>query len=403
MKCIFLASRSPCPDTWDKRSVNGQEYCFKSIGNKLGSAAQSECAAVGGSVPLPANAQEALDIRAYMTAKNINEAWVGVTDSAKEGEWRSFDGDLIGTGYSCCGDEKFLEWWTPVAGVYAPWHEAEPNVYYEPNDQGIAGEDYAVMFKHQTYWNDVSGTQSKPTLCWNKLDYTTVDSCNDANDVIEMKVTLRGREFTGERTYTVDDLQSSFSGNYLIMTKTLGGDGCVPITVDGVQVCSQVDETITLQCKYSLADQTVTDTFDVTGQDTTATAENTGTLKYNLSVEDNKAIGDEVTFTITPVNKGLVYATVKSCDVTNNAAGNTDQVTIIGHKADHCVNDLVGAKAITSLFTSNDVIQGSWEAFKWSTSKSDADAESQGLSCKIGLSENASTDPVNICNQPARN
>ena len=337
-----------------------------------------------------------------MTNKNIDEAWVAVTDSAVEGEWRSFDGDLIGTavviGDGTIFSPKTRQSWTLEPGKYAPWNGSQ-----EPNDHGTNGEDYALMFKTATYWNDFPGTESRPTLCWNKLDYTTVDSCNDDDDVIEMKATLRGREFTGEVTYTVDDLQSSFSGNYLIMTKTLGGDGCVPITVDGVDVCSQVDETITLQCKYSLADQTVTDTFDVTGQDTTATAENTGTLKYNLSVEDNKAIGDEVTFTITPVNKGLVYATVKSCDVTNNASGNTDQVTIIGHKADHCVNNLVGAKAITSLFTSDDDIQGSWVAFKWSTSKSNADEESQGLSCLIGLSENASTDPVNNCNQPASN
>ena len=53
------------------------------------------------------------------------------------------------------------------------------------------------------------------------------------------------------------------------------------------------------------------DSFDVTGQDTVVDAENTGTLEYTLAVDDSTAIGDDVEFTITPVNSGLVYATVK--------------------------------------------------------------------------------------------
>ena len=336
-----------------------------------------------------------------MEVYGLTETWVGITDSAVEGEWRSVDGDLIGTAVvTGTGFGKTRQSWTLEPGKYAPWKSGEPN------DYGNDCEHYAFMYRGQTYWNDYPGTESKPTLCWQEIKSTTVDSCNDENGVIEMKVTLRdtvGRYNAGadgKLTFPANELQSSFSddGKWLIMTKTLGGDGCTQITVDGVDVCSEVDETITLQCKYSLADQTVTDTFDVIGQDITSTAENTGTLKYNLAVEDNKAIGDEVIFTITPVNKGLVYATVKSCDVTNSAPGNTDEITIIGHNADHCVNEFVGAEAITSLFTSNDVIQGKWVAFKWSTSKSDADAENQGLSCKIGPSENASTDSVNKCN-----
>merc|ERR1712131_322771 len=37
-----------------------------------------------------------------------------------------------------------------------------------------------------------------------------------------------------------------------------------------------------------------------------------------------------------------------------------------------------------------------WKAFKWSTATTD-NVESQGLSCKIGLSENASTDDIEDC------
>ena len=197
---------------------------------------------------------------------------------------------------------------------------------------------------------------------------------------------------TGEIVFVRSELTAEFSGDYLIMKKVLGGDGCTEIVVDGVTVCAAVDETITLQCKYSLADQTVADTFEVTGQDTEAAAEGTGTLGYNLVVEDDKLIGQTITFTITPVNEGLVYATVKSCDVTKDGQA----LTIIGHGTDHCVNPIINAAAITERFTSTDVIQGSWTVFKWSTFVAD-NIEKQGLTCTIALSEAASTDEVEDC------
>ena len=206
---------------------------------------------------------------------------------------------------------------------------------------------------------------------------------------------------TGVVTFAREDLTPKFSGNFLIMEKVLGGGDCTRTSVDGVEVCTQVAETVTLQCKYSLEEQTITDeSFDVTGQDVAALAENTGTLDYTLVVSDTQAIGDKVTFTITPKNAGLVYATIKSCDVTRDS----DELTIIGHGSDHCLNSVVNAEETTAGFTSNGPIQGAWTAFKWSTATTSDDAESQGLKCKIGLSQTASTDAVEACtesNEPA--
>ena len=217
-----------------------------------------------------------------------------------------------------------------------------------------------------------------------------------------MTATLRnvagsyGQDADGVVTFNRAALTPKFSGNFLIMEKVLGGGDCTRTSVDGVDVCTQVAETVTLQCKYSLEEQTIADdSFDVTGQDTAATAENTGTLGYTLAVEDNKAIGDKVTFTVTPINAGLVYATIKSCDVTRG----TDELTIIGHGADHCLNTVVDAEETTAGFTSNGPIQGAWTAFKWSTATTSDDAESQGLKCTIGLSQAASTDAVEACTQ----
>ena len=223
-----------------------------------------------------------------------------------------------------------------------------------------------------------------------------------------MTATLRnvagsyGQNGDGVISFARDELTPRFSGNFLIMEKVLGGGDCTRTSVDGVDVCTQVAETVTLQCKYSLEEQTIADeSFDVTGQDVAAIAENTGTLDYTLAVSDTNAIGDKVTFTITPKNAGLVYATIKSCDVTRDS----DELTIIGHGSDHCLNSVVNAEETTAGFTSNGPIQGAWTAFKWSTATTSDDAESQGLKCTIGLSQTASTDAVEACtlsNEPAQ-
>ena len=246
-------------------------------------------------------------------------------------------------------------------------------------------------------------------VCQKAPAKSSVDSCNDDNGVIQLTATLRGVSGTygqgndGVITFTVDQLASSFSNDdkFLVMTKVLGGDGCTKTEVDGVEVCTKVDEKITLQCKYSLEDFTIADdSFLVTGQDVSATAENIGTLDYTLTVSDSQAIGEKVTFTITPKNAGLVYATIISCDVTHG----DDELTIIGHGSDHCLNTVVNAEETTSGFTSDGPIQGAWTAFKWSTATTSDDAESQGLKCKIGLSQTASTDAVEACtmsNEPA--
>ena len=216
--------------------------------------------------------------------------------------------------------------------------------------------------------------------------------------MIELKATLfgaagaYGQDANNKLTFTRAQLTPRFDSGFLIMEKVLGGDGCTEVTVDGVKLCKEVDETITLQCKYDLKDQTIDDSFQVTGQDTAATAEGTGTLDYTITVEDNKKIGDTVKFTISPVNDNLVYATVKSCDVVRGNAA----LTIIGHGQEHCTNPIINAKAVTSLFTSQSDIEGTWTAFKWSTTKAN-NVESQSLRCTIGLSEKASTDAVNDC------
>ena len=219
-----------------------------------------------------------------------------------------------------------------------------------------------------------------------------------------MRASLDGQagnypEFSdGTAEFTADQLESSFVSeggvNFLVLTKVVGGTDCLEIEVDGVKVCKEVAEQITLKCMYSLADVDLSDDFSVSGQDTLATAENTGTLGYSLEVNDAD-IGDPVTFTVIPKNPGLVYATIKSCDVKKG----TDEITIVGHNAESCTNAVVNVKDITDNLTSKDNIQGQLKSFKWSTSG--ASVEAQTLTCTIGLTENESSVEVEDCPKAA--
>ena len=268
-------------------------------------------------------------------------------------------------------------------------------------DDHLGLDRWAQMHQDDGTWTVTTDIQLY-VICWKKSTTTesTVDSCNGENGVVEMKVTLRGHAGTyegidanGQGTFNADQLTKKFEGDYLVLEKVFGGDECTKIKVDGTEVCSAVAEKITVQCKYSLADQTLDETpFQVRGQDKADKAENTGTLMYNMEVDNDKNIGQDITFRVTSVTPGLVYATIKSCDVIKDSV----KLTIIGHGADHCTNPIVGASALTDNFSSDNVIQGKWTAFKWSTTSED-NLESQTLECIIGLSENQSEDPVEDC------
>ena len=75
----------------------------------------------------------------------------------------------------------------------------------------------------------------------------------------------------GHGVFSRNDLESSFiekdGKNWLVMSKVLGETGCTEIDVDGVTVCTNVSETITVRCLYSLEDKVVADNFKVFGQD----------------------------------------------------------------------------------------------------------------------------------------
>ena len=361
-----------CPSGFNLYTWGNSNTCMNYVGVSRLDQAHTLCSS-GSELPLPASAEEQASFNTIMD-------------------------NVVGRRQAALNTARYNSEPPPYTAFYGNNPDGDgPWIHVAPLDAaGLASNGIKN-------WNDIRGNYQVDVICQAPVISTpaksTVDSCNDNLGVIQMTATLRnvagsyGQDGNGVITFDRSDLTPSFSGGFLIMEKELGGGDCNRVTVDGVPVCTQVAETVTLKCKYSLEEQTISDTFDVTGQDTTATAEGTGTLGYTLTVDASTEIGDTVNFTINPINSGLVYATVKSCDVQHGS----EAVTIIGHNADHCINTAVKAAAGTTRFTSNDAIQGSWQAFKWSTATSEADEESQTLRCTIGLSEAASVDDVVAC------
>lgn len=367
-----------CESGWTRHDYGDREVCFKHFDETRPNAAKSVCDGESATQILPASEDENNDLLDFMDSKSLSWAWLAINDVASEGNWADNDGAAF-TGWT--------KWKTGA-----------------PDNSG--DEDYAYISRggrsdgaNRGEWNDTKNYRGF-AICYKAAPATTVDSCNDSEGVIQLTATLRnvsgsyGQDSNGQITFTRSQLNSSFDGNNLVMSTVLGGSGCTQTQVDGATVCTQVGEQITLQCKYALEDVVLDDSFQVTGQDTAATAEGTGTLNYVLAVDDNKSIGERIQFTITPVNAGLVFATVKSCDVTN--AATNDELTIIGHGRDYCTNPVVNAVADTTRFTSQNEIQGTWTAFKWSTAADD-NTEAQGLRCTIGLSQLASQVDVTPC------
>merc|ERR1712193_160571 len=87
------------------------------------------------------------------------------------------------------------------------------------------------------------------------------------------------------KTYALADLGNpefikEGEEDWMVLTATEGTTGCEKIKVDGVDICKDIGESYSFKCKYNLKDQTIKDTFSVTGQDTEVDAEGIGELSY---------------------------------------------------------------------------------------------------------------------------
>lgn len=71
-------------------------------------------------------------------------------------------------------------------------------------------------------------------------------------------------------------------------------------------------------------------------------------------VSESVHIGHTATLKVIPVNPGLVYATVLSCDVTFNDI----HVRVFGANEDKCTTSVLGAAWLTDFASSKETISG---------------------------------------------
>jgi len=181
--------------------------------------------------------------------------------------------------------------------------------------------------------------------------------------------------------------------NELVWTESQS-EGCKEHKEGEVTVCVQTGHALTFTCKYSLADQTKTSTFDVSGHDTVKTANGEGKLNYSLKVtggvgadNDDFQIGNPVSVEIEPANPDLVYARLQDCFVNFNSQSFPitkwdEDVEILSSTCE------VGASVTTS--QDKGTLEFGWTAFKWATETENT--ESQEVQCTIGLSKDSDAD-----------
>lgn len=212
----------------------------------------------------------------------------------------------------------------------------------------------------------------------------SVQSCNDGAGKIEMVASIRnprGRIPAGfvqvdkrehQKVYQFADMEQEFVNeigkDWMKLSATVGFTECEEFTVDGQVLCKDYAREYTFVCRYELGDHDVANSFVVSGQDKLVAAEGTGELLYTLEGESRKilaktklfpvdesvAIGKAVNLRIVPVNPGVVFATVKSCDVIFNNV----HVTIFGHKVDKCLTTVLGSSWQTYYASSTETIRG---------------------------------------------
>ena len=109
-----------------------------SIGSGQLQNAESRCADLGASVPLPRNANENGEYDAAFSEFVGSYSYValGVSDVATEGVWLDNDGNAV---------------------EFTNWRSGEPN--------NMGNQDYAIMYTGSGGWFDVSATDTYKIIC----------------------------------------------------------------------------------------------------------------------------------------------------------------------------------------------------------------------------------------------
>ena len=165
--------------------------------------------------------------------------------------------------------------------------------------------------------------------------------------------------------FSAAEAVKTFENQELKLSITIGQE-CEKVDVGGVTLCTNIisdDKVLQFTCSYELKDQTITSAnFDVKPSEPTdlVTAESSGTINYELILDEQFTLGDNVNFEIVPKTVGVVYATVKSCEVKTSE----QQVSIFGYNdKPMCFLEALGASWNTAA-SSREKISGQWRSFQ---------------------------------------
>ena len=212
-------------------------------------------------------------------------------------------------------------------------------------------------------------------------------------------------------SYKADSLERHFSGNNLILSKTIligGGNPNQEVRMDrtGVRMDQSQGTRMTFSCAYPLDPLSLMSHNDVIDNELLATRGAVGHLGYKIEFEKSEnLIGQKTKFKIIPANQGLVFSRIRSCKMTHSSnpnlsyslfqpieTQNSDQSearlkrsALIGQK--FCKDKFLNFE-ILSNFESRGIQEFSFTTFKWDS----------GMVCFILIGRNFDQSETSIQN-----
>jgi len=215
-------------------------------------------------------------------------------------------------------------------------------------------------------------------------------------DDVQIDLTTEGWTLVDQsytKSWTANDFSESeisAVGDDLVLKKTIESS-CERKQVGDATVCISTGHSLDFECKYAMGTKTVTADLGVSGHDANVNAENTGELKYTMSIDKTEVeIGKPVTVTITPANTNLVFAKIQECSVKHNEMSVPILQTIEETLHPVCV---VGTTVNTG--KGKQLLSFQWNAFKWETA-GNVD-ETHTVTCTIALSKDDPAFTVDSC------
>lgn len=248
--------------------------------------------------------------------------------------------------------------------------------------------------KYQAVGIDIMGNEdpSNTQTCYPTSDSAFVASCNAPDGSIGVSVQIRNELLPNlpekyiiedgwfKRNYRASELERRIDDEFLYMTAAM----MMPektLVIDGASIFTTTRAEMKFTCKYSLKDQSVESTVNISGSDDNESRVGIGYLRYSLDLDStSKYIGDRTTFTVSPTDPDLVYFEVQNCQVEEKEADN--RVTIFGRENDFCVLEPIDFR-VESGFGGMREQKFSFTSFKWT--RSSLIPEAQTISCTLKL------------------